>query len=96
MDLLFKRYANPFVLLDGYISTGRFCEFIGTFAEQHREDTQWEFFLHKVFDKTYAEYKHALQTTQELQSMTDADMEATIKKSMDILGSFHPNDKEGE
>ena len=95
MDLLFKRYASPFSLIDGYIQTSRLCEFVHAFIEQKSEDDRWEYFLHKVWDKTYSEFCEALQTYQELKAMSDDDIEATIKKSMNILGNFNP-EQEGE
>ena len=96
MDLLFKRYADPFSLMDGYIRTSRLCEFIYAFIEQKTEDDRWEYFLHKVWDKTYPEFCEALQTSQDLQRMSDDDIETTVKKSMDILGNFNPEQEEGE
>ena len=96
MDLLFKRYASPFSLLDGYIQTGRMCEFIQAFIEQKQEDDKWEYFIHKVWDKSYAEFCASLQTAQDVQEMSDEDIETTIKKSMKILGNFNPEKEEGE
>ncbi len=96
MDLLFKRYADPFSLLTGYIQTSRFCEFITTFCDQKIEDDRWEYFLHKVWDKSYSEFCEALQVTQDLQAMSEDDIEATVKKSMNILGNFNPHQEEGE
>jgi hypothetical protein len=96
MDLLFKRYANPFSLLDGYIQTSRFCEFIETFLEQKVEDDRWEFYLHRVWDKSYTDFRDEMRRTQNAQSMSEADVEATVKQSMDILGNFNPEKGEGE
>ena len=96
MDLLFKRYADPFSLLDGYIQTGRFCEFIAAFYMHKNEDDRWEYFLHKVWDKSYTDFCDTLQGSQDLHPMSDADIEATVQKSMDILGNFNPNQEEGE
>ena len=96
MDLLFKRYADPFSLLNGYIQTSRFCEFIKAFCEQKIEEDRWEFYLHKVWDKSFTEFCDALQVSQDLQEMSEADMEATVKKSMAILGNFNPEVEEGE
>ena len=96
MDLLFKRYADPFSLMNGYIQTSRMCEFIQAFIEQKTEDERWEYFLHKVWDKTYSEFCEALQTSQDLQQMSDEDIEMTVKKSMNILGNFNPDQEEGE
>jgi 3-methyladenine DNA glycosylase Tag len=95
MDLLFKRYASPFPLLTGYIQTERFCEFIQAFHDQKMEDDRWEFYLHRVWDKSYTEFCDSMQMSQALQSMSDIDMETTVKKSMDILGNFNPNQEEG-
>lgn len=96
MDLLFKRYADPFSLLNGYIQTSRFCEFIETFLEQKVEDDRWEFYLHRVWDKSYTDFRDDMRRTQGAQSMSEADVEATVKKSMDILVNFNPEKGEGE
>ena len=96
MDLLFKRYADPFSLVDGYIQTSRFCDFIDMFVELKIEDDRWEYFLHKVWDKSYGEFCKTLQETQNLQTMSEETIEATVKNSMDILGNFIPKQEEGE
>lgn len=96
MDLLFKRYADPFSLISGYIRTSRFREFINVFIEQKTEDDKWEFYLHRVFNQTYSEYCEALKVSQSLQTMSEDDMEATVKQSMNILGNFSPPPKEGD
>ena len=96
MDLLFKRYASPFSLMDGYIQTSRMCEFIRAFVEQKTEDDKWEYFIHKVWDKSYSEFCEVLRTSQELQELSEDDIEATIRKSMNILGNFNPEQEEGE
>lgn len=88
MDLLFKRYADPFSLIDGFIQTSRFCDFIHTFGMQKAEDDKWEYWLHKVWNMTYTEYCQSLKITQGLKRMSENDIEATVKKSMNILGNF--------
>ena len=90
MDLLFKRYADPFSLINGYIQTARFDEFVDAFIEQKQEDDRWEFFLHKVWDKSYIEFVESVKTTQDVKNMSDVDIEATIKNSMKILGGYNP------
>ena len=56
MDLLFKRYASPFILLDNLIlisSSSSFIDDLFKFINEEKgEQTNWEFFLHKVFDKS--------------------------------------------
>lgn len=96
MDLLFKRYADPFSLLNGYIQTARFCEFIQEFIKQKTHDDRWEYYLHKVWGQSFDEFCETLQTSQEQRAMSDAEIETTVKKSMDILGNFNPVKEEGE
>jgi hypothetical protein len=94
MDLLFKRYADPFSLMDGYIQTSRMCDFISAFIEHKTEDDRWEYYLHRVYGMSYPEYCETLQTTQGLQTMSEVDIEATVKESMNILGNFNPDEQE--
>lgn len=96
MDAAFKRYADPLALMTGYIQTGRFHEFVKCFFEQKKEDDLYEFYLHRVWNKTYQEYKDELQQTQELQNMSEYTMETTLKNSMNILGHFVPKEEEGD
>lgn len=95
MDLLFKRYADPFSLVTGYIQTSRFCEFIKVFFEEKAEDEKWEFYLHRVWNKSYQDYCDELKNSISNKTMSERDMEATIKKSMNILGNFSPPSEEG-
>ena len=96
MDLLFKRYADPFSLLTGYIQTSRFCEFIKVFSEQKAEDDRWEFFLHRVWNQTYSDFCESIKISQDLKQMSTDEMEATMKESMNILGNFNPDSEGGE
>lgn len=93
MDRLFSRYADPFPLLNGYIQTGRFCEFIGAFCERRNEDDRWEYYLHKVWDKSYRDFCASMETPE---PMSESEIEATVKDSMSILKNFNPQRKEGE
>jgi hypothetical protein len=96
MDLLFKRYASPFLLLNGYIQTGRFCEFIFEFAGAVQESDEWEVYLHKVWDKSYSEFKESIETAQKNQNMSELDFETTLQNSMNILNNFNPEIERGE
>ena len=86
MDLLFKRYASPFLLLDGMIETGRFLEFVLEFIDTTNEEKTYEFWLYKVFDKTYAEFKDIVMP----KPVEKIDLETTVQESKDILNSFVP------
>ena len=94
MDLLFKRYASPFVLLDNLIATASLSNFIDDFfkfiGEEKQEETKWQFFLHKVFDKSWKDFCEEITSVDKAEKV---DVGATIKKSHDMLNNFTP---EGE
>ena len=96
MDLLFNRYANPFILLDNFISIGSCEAFILDFIKFRNEELQdkqeWEFFLHRVFDMSWGEFKNAITTpnTEDKQ----IDLGATLIKSKNILNTFTPTESE--
>ena len=91
MDLLFKRYASPFVLLDNMILISSSSSFIddlfNLISKEKEEKIQWEFFLHKVFDKSWKEFNDEVN-----QPINDEkiDLGATVKKSRNMLNNFTP------
>lgn len=91
MDLLFKRYASPFVLIDNLILTSSSSSFIDDFLnitkDEKEEQIRWEFFLHKVFDKSWKEFNDEVN-----QPIIDKeiDLGATVKKSRNMLNNFTP------
>lgn len=95
MDLLFKRYANPFLLLDNLIATGRFVEFILEFIDIQNEEKIYDVWLHKVFDKTFEAFKNAVFENNEIAEVDNQNVETTINKSFEILNNFNPNEKVG-
>ena len=94
MDLLFQRYADPFIFLNGMIRTHRFCEFVDEFIKttnaEKEEKTQWEFYLHRVFDKSFMEFKEEIKVNQDNQNMSESQIEATVLHSNNILNNFNP------
>ena len=87
MDLLFHRYASPFLLLDQIIPFGDLADFISTVWEIRDEEMQWQYFLSKVFDKSFEDFKKALKPQK---GMSQEEIEATIKDSMAMTDSFIP------
>ena len=94
MDRLYHRYADPFSFIDGMIQTGRFCEFVNFFCEtvhkEKDEETSWQYYLHKVFEGSFADFKAELKNNSEHQNMSERTMETTIKHSLNILNNFNP------
>ena len=92
MDSLFKRYANPFLFMDGMIHTGRFNYFVRSFwKEIHEEDnekTLWDFYLHRVFEGSFDDFRAGIENEKKNRSMSEQTMETTIKHSMNILKNF--------
>ena len=87
MDLLFVRYASPFVLLDGLILTNSLNNFVDDFFDFVNEDREWEFFLHKVYDKSWSEFSNEMKQSE---NQKQVDLGATIVKSKNMLSNFTP------
>ena len=91
MDLLFTRYASPFVLLDGLILTNSLNNFVNEFFnivnEERKEKSKWEFFLHKVYDKSWSEFSNDMKQSE---NQKPVDLGATIVKSKNMLSNFTP------
>ena len=94
MDLLFVRYASPFVLLDGLILTNSLKNFVDDFfdfiIEERKEKSEWEFFLHKVYDQSWSDFVKEIEQSE---NQKPVDLGATIVKSKNMLNNFTP---EGE
>ena len=86
MDLLFSKYASPFLLLDGMLDTGRFTSFILDFIDIHNDEFLFKIWLHRIYDKSFDDFKNAATA----KPITRADVGATIKESEEILNSFVP------
>lgn len=87
MDLVFHRYASPFLLLDQIIMYDDLSDFVSTMWQVSEEEKQWQYFLAKVFDKSFEDFK-ASMTPQK--PVTQEEIGATIKESMDMMNSFIP------
>lgn len=95
MDLLFKEYASPFVLLDEVISAGQFNDFLDTFEEQREERQMWEFYIHKLppwDERTFEKFKHDIhfgsKKKVKIERPSDEQLEATVRNSFEMLNGF--------
>lgn len=100
MDLLYQRYASPFSFIDGMILTGRFGEFVENFVqtinEEKEEKNTWDFWLHRVWEGSFAEFKERLRIDNENQNMSKGTIETTVQDSLNILKNFNPQNEGGE
>ncbi len=96
MDLLFSRYASPFLLLDSMLECGRFLEVVSEIYDMNNErvinDTLFDTWLHKDFENDYSEFRRLVKQPMETPSQ-DIDFETTINDSRNILKNFNPNDR---
>lgn len=84
-------------MLDAYIKTGSFLEFLLNFEETYNKELRWEVFLHKVFDRTWDEYEEGVSEAVgrvEKSQMSETKQQETIADSMAILQSFQPTQQE--
>ena len=97
MDLLFKRYASPFLFMDGMIRTGRFDEFVDEFIStinaENEETTNWDFYLHKVQEGSFKDFIDELENNKQNQNMSEETIESTVQKSLSILNNFTPTER---
>ena len=82
------------MLLNQFVETGRFAEYILEFIDIKNEETkervQWEFFLHKVFGMSWEEYIGKTEIPAEQEADMDK-VEAQVKASLEILENFQMN-----
>ena len=94
MDLLFARYADPFSFVNGMILTDRFTDFVlalwNTNVKEKSDREVWEFFVHRVYDKTFNDFKEELIVQTQNRNMSERAIETTINESMKILQKLSP------
>lgn len=85
MDLLFSRYADPFLFINGMIKSGRFCFFVSSFLKQINGETEekalWEFYLHRVFEGSFADFRAGIENDKHNRLMSETAMETTLIKT---------------
>lgn len=90
--MVFKRYSSPFSLFDELIESNQFNDFIVTLNTKYIEDLEYDLWLHKVYDKSFEEFKKDISISRDAQAgyMDEEDVKATVKKSNEILSNFKP------
>ncbi len=82
-------------LVNQMIRTRRLEEFVKQLVEYHNEEMEdkslWEIWLHKVFDKSFAEFRQAV-TGETTAAPTQEETKSIVKDSYDILNGFVPDE----
>ena len=89
MDLLFKKYASPFLLLDEIIANSDFVEWIQKFADAENESQIYDIWIHKVDGKSFDDFRQSVLSTQSNEADKEQ-IETTIQSSKSILNNFVP------
>ena len=96
MDLLIRRYASPFLFIEGMMKSGRFSEFddefVNTYNEERKDKVNWEFYLHKVDNPeiSYKDFLDEIETNENIANMTEEDKTSALLTAMNILNNFNP------
>jgi len=91
MDLLFSRYASPFALLDPIVASGDLSQFVSEIWDIVEEEKEWQYFLHKIFDKSFSEFRESIKPqTRESRKEFAKDLGETL----DFLNDFDPTSAE--
>lgn len=87
MDLVFNRYASPFLLLDQVVRNDELSEFVNMLWDVTEEEREWEYFLAKVFDKSFADFKESVKPQQPI---SKKELETTVNESWNMMNTFIP------
>ena len=84
------------VILDKMILTRRLYEFVQEFVrirnEELEDQTRWEYWLHKVFDLSFADFLARAEGREEKdEKPSEQELEATVKNSMEIITGIRPS-----
>lgn len=91
MDLLFKRYASPFLLLDEMISNCELSTFVEKIVEKTNKEEAYEVWLHRVFGKTFKDFYDECLKEAKNTTMT-VNVEEIVKKSTNVLNIIQPQE----
>ena len=90
MDLLAKRYASPFLVLDEFIRLHQLHDFtinlFETIAKENTHNARWEYYLHKVWDDiSFEEYVEICENTKKKATMSNVEIGNVINESKMML-----------
>lgn len=92
--MLFQRYASPMVILEKMVQTRRLSEFVREFVNIRNnelvEKTQWEYWLHRVFDMPFGEYLERSSVDTQAETVNTVNLAQTVSDSFDMVNSFCP------
>lgn len=80
-------------LLNGVIAAGQLSEFVDLVIKKREEERDWEYYLHKVFDKSFNDFMDDVdREAHDSLARQTFDVETTLQDSMDLVMNFSPED----
>lgn len=79
------------------LKQGRFLEWIRELFDDLIETKAWDVWIHKIYEKTFDEFRKSLEVAPETTQKIDVDViKATIESSKSILSDFSPPEYTGK
>lgn len=79
------------------LKQGRFLDWIYELFDDLVETKVWDIWIHKVYEKTFDEFKKSLKVAPETTQKVDVDeVKTTIESSKSILSDFSPPEYAGK
>lgn len=93
MDLLFSRYASPYLFLDDVIELHRLTDFVYSVAKEKNDEKWWQLYLAIVANPngevgSFDDFKRKNTARKE---DTNVNLEAVVKDSFTMLQNFNPD-----
>lgn len=84
------------VIIDKMILTGRFTEFVQELMkirnQEVEEQTRWDFWLHRVFDMSFADYLKKIGGTEETEeTIPEEQLVEIVRGTMESFKDFCPS-----
>lgn len=89
MDLLFSKYASPFIFIDTMIQLGKLDEAIRNLLDEQNENRLWDLYLRVLPKKSFNDWKKDLGKN-ETSELNENEIMAQVEESQNILNSFKP------
>lgn len=67
-------------------------ELVQLHNEEMEDKTLWEIWLHRIFDKTFADFKASLGMENETAAPTQEEITSTVQESFNLLAGFVPDE----
>lgn len=91
---MYQRYSNPLELMDVMIDSGRLFEFICEMFSIRREEIEekqmWEYWLHKVWEGSYAQFRESALNDNSNAAPTHDELKRIASESANMLVNFCP------